>query len=74
MLCRLCVTQNTKIKGAFFEPAGYNRSDFVLLQRYLQSCIDSKKFVNGPSFRDIYSLGGKLNNPFLKNITKVIIL
>jgi len=47
---RLCITRNKENQSPFPKPPGYNPSDFILLQRYIDSLVQSRKYPNGPPF------------------------
>eukprot|EP01119_Soliformovum_irregulare_P021407 TRINITY_DN7121_c0_g1_i1.p1 TRINITY_DN7121_c0_g1~~TRINITY_DN7121_c0_g1_i1.p1 ORF type:complete len:556 (-),score=123.72 TRINITY_DN7121_c0_g1_i1:147-1625(-) len=45
---RLCITNKVSNQAPFPKPEGYNPDDFILLQRYIDTLVESKKFVDGP--------------------------
>jgi FAD dependent oxidoreductase len=53
---RLCITPTAHKQAPFFPPPNYNPADFVLLQRYVQSLVDSGINSNGPKLGDIVDI------------------
>lgn len=50
---RLCITPTPHKQTPFFPPPNYNASDFVLLQRYVESLVASGHHPNGPGLGDM---------------------
>mmetsp|Transcript_9095 Transcript_9095/g.10108 ORF Transcript_9095/g.10108 Transcript_9095/m.10108 type:complete len:556 (+) Transcript_9095:47-1714(+) len=47
---RLCITNNKENMMPFPKPKNYNPDDFIMLQRYLDSLVSSRKYPDGPPF------------------------
>lgn len=54
---RLCFSNVTEKQAPFYKPTNYNPNDFLLLQRYLDSLIESGEFPMGPPIDFLVSIG-----------------
>ena len=60
---RLCITPTKSKQTPFFPPPNYNASDFVLLQRYVQSLVTSGQHPKGPGLGDMVDILHYRNYP-----------
>ncbi|CAF0812902.1 unnamed protein product, partial [Didymodactylos carnosus] len=60
---RLCLTPTQSKQAPFPKPSNYNETNFVILQRYIDSLIATGKYPNGPPFETLVDVFSYRNYP-----------